>query len=333
MRLIDRAATALALALVATGVTACDGAWTSTTPSGASPSLTATDLATDDPAFRLGPDQVPSIAGLDADEAADLLGSHGYLVRIDRRPGCATAQDELAVEPRTGTILPPGSSVALSEVVAPAGADCAEVDHPDRSVVSLLAWARGLGPRPRFEDRVTVEFRTQTASGGDTRTLQGAALADREDWPGLGSLADVLAVPARDGEELVPLVVTRDSSCSSASAPSCALMRGAVIGGSATYTNHRVDTAGLFTVALWVDHRGRVGRVLLSDERVPAAVDAPDVVGDSAAFAAARLHAFGFGVTTRRVPGCAQRGEVTGVRSDGTHATIEVSDGTAACAA
>ena len=337
MKLTGYATAAAAVLLVAGGATA--GVRLLHHPASAAPATPTTptvpvaDLTTSDPAFRLGPDQVPSIAGLDARQARALLEKTGYRVRVDQRSGCADVADELGLTPHPGTILTRGSTVILREVVPSPGADCAQADHPDARVTAFLAWARGLGPMPDFADRVTVQFTTQAASGGVTRTLHGAAIAERDGWPGLSSLADVLAVPARGQAGLIPLAATRSTTtCSPAPGGTCPPMPSATIAGSAGATNVKADTDPLFAVTLELGAGDRIAAVILVDERALSRTDGPDVVGDSADFAAARLRAYGFDVTRRDVLGCAQRGQVTGTEIEGNHTTIEVSDNHASCA-
>lgn len=298
--------------------------------------FSAADLSTADPSFRLGPDQVPSIAGLDAEQATALLTSAGYDVRVATREGCASAGDELTLEPQTGTILEPGATVTLHEVVPSPGADCAQADHPDFRVLTFLAWARGLGPAPDFADKVRVEFAAQYASGGSTRVLQHAEIADRQAWPGLTALADALAAPTRRGDTLVPLVISRlDATCAPPPGGTCPVWPGAAISGSWIYARGKADTDPLFNVALLIGAHHRITAVTLFDRRHEHPNVDPDVVGDSEAYAAARLKAYGFKVTAAYADfSCAQRDQVIATAPSGINTvSLEVSRPEATCAA
>jgi len=295
--------------------------------------FSAADLSTADPSFRLGPDQVPSVAGLNAEQASALLKSVGYGVRVATRGGCASAAGELRLEPPTGTIVDPGSTVTLHEVVPSPGGDCAQGDHPDSSVLAFLAWARGLGPIPRFADDVRVRFVAQHASGGGSRILHRAEVGDRSAWPGLGSLADALAVPLRSPTTLIPLAVTRmDATCSPPPGGTCPDWRGAELGGDPGLANRKDETEPLFDVTLQFGAQRRITAVVLDDERTGHSSVEPDVAGDSQAYATARLRAFGFNVATSLRTFCTQPGLVIGAKPSGINTVIlDVSRGGGAC--
>jgi len=296
--------------------------------------FTTADLATGDPTFRLGPDQVPSIAGLTASQAKALLERRGYRVTVSERSACPAAGDTF-VTPVPGTILATGSTVTLHETTIPPNVSCA-VAAPDDRVVAFLAWARGLGPAPRFASTVGVQFTSHGPVPGQDATLHGTAVADRSSWPGLESLADTLATPARGAAGLLPLVATPFySTCSPSPGGTCPQEPAVHLAGSADATSLKSDASTQFDVMLEIDARGLITAVVLVDHREPRTTVDVDVVGDSVAYATARLKAYGFEVTATDADlSCAQRGQVLAATARGAHdVTIQVSRDNAACAA
>jgi hypothetical protein len=329
-RSLPIAAAAAAVALVAAGAA---GAGSLLHHDAAAPQAPTADLDTSDPAFRLGPDQVPSVAGLDATQARRLLITLGYRVEVSEQRGCPSAQSALSVEPGPGTILDRRSTVTLRVITPDPAVRCALGNTPDARVMAFLAWSRGLGPEPPFSPLLTVQLVDRSTGEDSVTRLRGAAAADRHSWPGLAALANLLAAPVRGMSGLLPLTVTRmDSTCLPTPGGTCPEMPGAALGADAGSTSHRSDTDDGFTVDLQISSDGTIGSVALVDQRAPSRTDVPDVVGDSAAYATTRLRAFGLHVTRRDVDACAQRDQVTRAEvSDGT-ATISVSRGDDACA-
>lgn len=261
--------------------------------------FTPAQLAAGDPSFRLGPDQVPSIAGLAAAQAGAFLTRRGFRVVVDRRTGCTSLVD-VRLEPGPGAFADRGTAVTLHEAVTPPEADCAQAQHPDGTVLALLAWARGLGPRPRLAARLEAAFAVTASGTRITRSLRGADAADPGRWPGMRALADVLAAPVRTWRGPLPLVASRlDAVCTPVAGGRCPDAPGASLGGDPTATDDRRDTASLFDVTLHLDDRRRITAVTFVDHRPAPTPHLPDVVGDSAAYATARLRAFAHAVVRR----------------------------------
>lgn len=331
-------AAVLAVVVVATGVALGDRPHRHVTAS-VPPSVNGTtstanhptmDVSAVDPAFRLGPDQVPSVAGLNPAQARSLLISRGYRVQVVERHDCPSAQNAPAVQPGPGSILAGGSTVTLRVTTPTPGALCPlGADVPDPRVTTFLAWARGFGPEPAFSPTVTVQVITRSTGEDLVTRLHGVAIADRANWPGLTALGDVLAVPVRGSVGLLPLAVTRtDSTCLPVLGGTCPEMPGASLGGgAAAATSRRSDTGGDFTIGLQLSADGTINAVALVDQRAPRDTDSPDVVGDSASYASVRLRAYGLHTRRRDVDDCAQREQVTHTETSGDQATISVSRG------
>lgn len=285
------------------------------------PAGPAYDLYPGDATFHLGPDQVPPVEGYPAAQAKQLLGQQGYAVTETAAPRCPSDETVTAVSPQPGTIASAGQSIDLT-VATFAGHPCPS-GPPDTD--PFLTWAQGAGPAPRFAASVWIE-------NDDTRvaTLTGASRTNPAAWPGLKGLVDAAsgvsaAAPDRRTRSyriVRNAVVVADAVCHGPR------------GDCGRYRNRAIEVHGEHTLlvqaVLAVGPRGAIRGVDVIDDRSTAG-PFPDVLGDSAAYATARLGAFGYAVTEVPRVDCAPVGMVTKVAFDGRGVLVGVTDRTGAC--
>lgn len=309
-RIVPLVAAAAAVLLVAGGVAVARHGDTADVP--AAPSF---DTYPGDRSFRLGPDQIPPVEGETEAAATHLLQQRGYAVTTRTQPVCAVDGTVTAMSPAAGTIATDGQSVALT-IAHPDGLPCPGLLP---SSDPLLTWAEGEAAAPRFAQKVVVEN-----DGGVVATLVGTARTDAAAWPGLQALVaaarGVSVVQPDTGAAAYRVVAnTVDVTRQRCDRSACTRRTITVLGGGGV----------LLQAHLTDDASGAITAVDIVDRRTTGAV--PDVVGDSAAYATARLGAFGYAVTQVPRTDCAPVGMVTKVAVDGGNALIGVTDRTGAC--
>lgn len=273
-----------------------------------------------DPTFHLGPDQVPPLEGYTQAEATRLLAQRGYAVTAHAEASCALPEGTvMAVSPPPGTIARSGQRVDLT--VAADSGDCrgrAAASDP------LLSWAEGEGAVPQLAQRVVVE-----SDGRVLATLVGAARTDPRAWPGLDAFVEAATgasvEPPGDGGESYRVVANQVvvyQGSRSCRGPSDACPARSVEVHIGHQDPPRLD--------IMVDAVGDIEAVNITDHRSTAG-ELPDVVGDSAAYATARLQAFGYAVTQVPRADCAPVGRVTRVSVVDSRALIGVTRRTGAC--
>ncbi|CAN5443305.1 hypothetical protein BH11ACT8_BH11ACT8_27480 [soil metagenome] len=111
-------------------------------PADSTPSAGASDGA-----FRLGPDQVPSVFGFDEQAARTLLENRGLRVTVWQVATCESPDRALGTEPETGTLITPGAAITLrvsSELLG----NCVAPRTDRTRAFELLLAARDRGPLP-----------------------------------------------------------------------------------------------------------------------------------------------------------------------------------------
>jgi len=269
--------------------------------------------ANDDGRFRLGPDQVPSVFGLTADQAVgrlETLGLHASVKTI------ATCRDlpgrALWTRPGTGGLVTPGADVVV--ITAAPGARCLIGDlGPDREAAwRFLDFADGRGGPPPLAAEVSVY------AGGSRTTLTAVQATDPRAWPGLATITQAVGAVERVGAGRTvgyrtPRLGTRLGTHASCGTRPAELRgrRGLVL-----WIGVPTDGMGLVgtctELTLFRDELGAIDAVLVSDTRAPTSLPGPpDVVGNSAAVARDRLEAAGYAVDEVAGPGCGQVGTVS----------------------
>lgn len=269
--------------------------------------------APDDGRFRLGPDQVPSVFGLTAEQAVDRLkdldlrGTIATVASCRDLPGRA-----LGTRPATGTLVDPGTSVTVTTADPDTG--CLGGDlGPDREAAwRFLDFAGGRGDAPPLAGEVAVYV------GNDRTTLSRTEASDPQAWPGLDVVRRAVGEVQRwssAGSTVyqtpgLGTQVRPDGGCG----PRPRELRGRR--GLVLWVGIPTDGVGVVRgpcteVTLFRDAAGAIDTLLVSDVHSPGDVPGPpDVVGDSAAYARDRLEAAGYDVAEVARSDCGQVGTV-----------------------
>lgn len=297
--------------------------------------------AADDGRFRLGPDQVPSVFGLTAEQAVDRLEALGLQAAIDTIATCRDLPGRaLWTRPGTGRLASAGTEVVVT--TAAPGTRCLLGDlGPDREAAwRFLDFADGRGVPPSFAEEVTVY------AGGTQTTLTTLQAIDPGSWPELAPVLRAVAAieRVRAGRTVgyrTPGLGTRigaDASCGTRP-PDLRHRRGLVLW--VGIPTDGVGTIGTCTeLTLFRNDAGAIDAVLVSEGRPPVVTSGPpDVVGNSATFARDRLEAAGYSVDEATGPGCGQVGTVSSQAPSwgdehvdpGATVTLAIADRTVPC--
>lgn len=320
--IVAAAAAILVVALVSvvlgrhSGSAPAPGAPATTGPSTAATTVPTPTPDRGDPTFHLGPNQIPPVVGYPSATARVILARHGWAVSERPEPGCAIGTAN-ATWPAVGTPVAPGSVVVLSVSVRrqPHDAACARVAG---NADPLLLWLEGLGPAPRFVSGVRYVDR---GAGVDTFLLPpDAPHLDR--WPHADDVARAATTPdvrqTGRGLAVVARTVATSSTCESC---------------ETRVLTVRSDGRVLMTLTYHLTSDRSIDEVTVDEHRTASPRDwpAPDVIGDSAAYATLRLRAWGYAVTRVDRPDCAPIGVVSRLALDGDTAVIGVTTRTGAC--
>lgn len=120
------------------------------------PGSTYLGAGTDDPAFHLGPDQVPSIFGHRTEPARALLEERGLVVTVEPDFSCDPEGYAVRTAPATGALVQPGDAVTLFESRHPPAAFCF-IDRDLYNGYALLSYALGEGPAPHTVGTVDLQ--------------------------------------------------------------------------------------------------------------------------------------------------------------------------------
>lgn len=122
---------------------------------------------------------VPSVFGLDAGGAEQVLARAGLEVELIRRPACAPADLALGTDPAVGRSVVAGTQVEVVVAVPLETTSCAARLVARREAWRFVGFVRG-GPAPPFARTVTLAVDAAPPS-----SLSGAAAGDPERWLGL----------------------------------------------------------------------------------------------------------------------------------------------------
>lgn len=126
--------------------------------------------------YRAPPAPVPTLFGMQATTAADLLRDRGYDVTLRPAWACEPRGLVLGTEPGIGTAVPEGGAVTVRYAV-PADAYCMATSPARAAAWDFVRFAGG-GPPPPFADEVLVQTDAQAFE------LTGDDAADPESWRG-----------------------------------------------------------------------------------------------------------------------------------------------------
>lgn len=261
------------------------------------PPATADVTTPESGTFRLGPDQVPSVFGLTAKPARELLEARGLEVTTRTSPTCDSHGRAAGTEPGTGTLVEPGDQVTLLVTEFPANASCT-FDEPRIAALTLLDAALGQGDPPPTTgdvDLTGVLERLRTWAGEVGRR------SDNEN----GFAFPTPELTARFGDQLAcaQQLITRDSSWLTVhiaipSEPSAG-----------------VEVGRCQEVYVHLQHRGsdreRIDRAVLPSTASYEPSGPADVVGNSVADATRRLESQGYVVDPVARVDCQSVGLVT----------------------
>lgn len=262
--------------------------------------------STDDGQFRLGSDQVPSVFGYSAEDAVVMLEERGLAASITpynnecgETPGRATS-----VDPPPGTIVEPGDTVEVRSPsgLAGGGGFCVLDTYRRAEAWSLIDYANGRGEAPATAPGVDLDLgpvaeRLRAWSAAVGRYEQGREGQNRLRWPTprltTSPAAEFACVGLPDrlvGREVLALTVALEAQPSDGVGPS---------GQCHTVLVAYTDDGTIADVAVPKDF-------LSDDPLVPA-----DVVGNTVAFATARLTAQGVKVEPVARADCQPIGVIT----------------------
>lgn len=123
--------------------------------------------------------RVPSLFGLDADGAQQVLERAGLRVEVVPTPACEPEDLVVRADPLAGRTVEVGSTVRVSAALTLETTSCAARLRLRREAWRFVAFARGAAP-PTFARTVLV-----VVDGAPGATLSGQAAGDRERWSGL----------------------------------------------------------------------------------------------------------------------------------------------------
>lgn len=303
---------------------------TSTTP--VNPDV---DLFAGDPKFHLGPDQVPSVAGLSAEAAVRKLEAVGFRVEVRDQSSC-WADRALGTEPALGSLVEPGAAVTLLR--ADGTRRCPAGNSAD---FELLDFLLGDGQAPRFAAEVTI-YRSE-----DEATVVSAdEAADSASWPRREEIARLLESAVYADGEFHPVSIRFGDDPDHFS---CGQEEPGGLGGEGSaimLSPGHLDTIPLVTgecvdLGVYRDDAGAITAVHVDagidlDERPPW-VFPPNVLGNSKAFALARVDAAGYDAEFIGITDCAPVGIVSQMQGGmdfypGDTLTFGVTTRTGACA-
>ncbi len=141
-------------------------------------------------AYDPPPEPLPSLFGLDAAQAEDLLEARGHTVELRPARACEPRGLALGTDPPVGTVAAEGSRVTVRFAV-PADVFCMAAYEGRVAAWQLVAFARG-GPAPELATEVLV------VRDGTELTLSGSAPQERSAWD------DALAPLVTTGEAFAP---------------------------------------------------------------------------------------------------------------------------------
>jgi hypothetical protein len=125
------------------------------------------------------PVRVPSLFGLDGDQARDRLADVGLVADVRPVRACEPFGLVVGSDPVTGALVPDGGTVTVRTSV-PAGTSC-EAAYFDRSDAwAFLRFAIGAGPAPEFAQTVHV-----VVDRSEDATLTHADAVRRARWGGV----------------------------------------------------------------------------------------------------------------------------------------------------
>lgn len=260
--------------------------------------------------FRLGPDQVPSVFGLTADQAVELLEQRGLDARVETKATCNEVTGRaMSTIPRTGTLVSPGDEVTVV-TPDPGVRGCLPGDSAHRELAwQFLDFAAGRGDAPAFADDVVVY------DGDVSTTLTRERAADPGAWPGLDEVNTAATEVQRwkgsslafttpgMGAQLLP-----GSGCGQRP-PELRRRRGLAV--TIGVPLDGVMPGRCLQVTLFRDHAGEIDSVLVTGRALDLDLPGPpDVVGNSLAYARERLASAGYEVDDVARPDCGQVGTV-----------------------
>lgn len=126
--------------------------------------------------YRAPPAPIPSLFGMQAATAADLLRDRGYDVALSPAWACEPRGLVLGSDPGVGTVAPEGGRVTVRYAV-PADVFCMPAYQGRVRAWEFVRFAAG-GPPPTFADEVAVQTDDQAF------TLTAGAAADPASWRG-----------------------------------------------------------------------------------------------------------------------------------------------------
>jgi PASTA domain len=125
------------------------------------------------------PEPMPSLFGLDGDQAEHVLRDQGYEVVLRPASSCEPPGLVVGSDPPGGGDVEDGDTITVRTSVL-VGSQC-EADYPARAAAwEFLRFALGRGPAPEFARTVTV-----VVNGQDPYHLDRVAAVDPDRWGGL----------------------------------------------------------------------------------------------------------------------------------------------------
>lgn len=147
------------------------------------------------------PQALPSLFGYTGAQGQALLESRGYDVLLRPARACDPPGLVLATSPAAGALVSRGGAVSIRTAVTDEGA--CTVPLADRAEAwAFVAWARDLGPEPRFAEQVLL------VADGEDRIYDDPGSGLRDRWAGaLRLVADAAERPADTSTGLPALTV------------------------------------------------------------------------------------------------------------------------------
>jgi hypothetical protein len=331
-------AVAAAVAVVAVGVALAvrpDG--TAPPPPGDATSSSTADPAVDpyagDPAFHLGPDQVPSVEGLSADAAVRKLTAAGFRVEVRDKPSCLAGR-ALGTDPGLGALVEPGATVTV--LSGDGSRRCLAGGTPDFGLLDFLA---GNGPAPRFADKVRIYQAYDDAS-----VISAEQAADAASWPRRDVMMRLLETVVYVGGEFHTVAINvgddpDDFSCGQ-DEPVGVSGDGEAFVLSPWHAGATPALGACFDLGIYWDEAGVITAVQIDaqdDARAAPYALPPSVLGNSEGFARTRVEAAGYDAEFVDITDCAPVGIVSRMQGaidfePGDTLTFGVTTRTGACA-
>jgi len=299
-------AAAVAVVTVGVGVAVRPDGTTPPPPGEATSSATADPTAdpyAGDPAFHLGPDQVPSVEGLSGDAAVRKLTAAGFRVEVRDEPSCWAGR-ALGTEPGLGALVEPGATVTVLRGDS-SGSNC--LNAPDFGLLDFLA---GNGAAPPFAEEVSIY-----QDDDDARVIRGQQAADVASWPRRDVVMRLLDTVVYDSGEFHPVAINvgndpDDFSCGRAEplgvtgGGEAFILAPWHLGGAVPLNGACVD------LGIYENPAGAITAVQI-DARSDKLAGPPSVLGNSQEFARTRIGAAGYHAEFVAITDCAPVGIVS----------------------